>query len=170
MGTNLEPQANQQAEPTTTEPHGDEPKVPAIDWKAESRKWEERAKANSKAAEELEQLKASNQTDLDAANKRAEELEAELAQLKAINERQKTVNEVAAEIGVNAALLSRMSGNTEEDIRSNAQFLQSNIPIYPTVKDGGSATPPSITKEQILAIENERERLQAIQNNIELFD
>ena len=40
---------------------------------------------------------------------------------------------------------------------------------YPTVKDSGEAKPGSVTKESILSIKDEKKRIQAIKENIELF-
>ena len=58
------------------------------DWKAEARKWEQRAKANSEARTELDALKAANQTDLekltadrDSQRMRADQLAARLTKL-----------------------------------------------------------------------------------------
>lgn len=166
-----EPTAN----PAPTEPNGDvEPAQPAepngnaanpdpTDWKAWSRHWEDMSKANKKDADEA-------RTKLEAATKRAEEAEAKIAKLEANAAREKTVNAVAAETGVSAAVLNLMRGDTEEEIRANAAVMQSNIPIFPTVKEAGNAAAPTVTKESILGIENEAQRLKAIQENMSLFE
>lgn len=94
-----------------------------IDWKAEARKHEQRAKenlakakANETAAQRLAQIEAENKTEaekaqerLEAAEKRANELE-----LKA------TRAEVAAAKGIPAALLS---GSTQEELEASAEAL-----------------------------------------------
>lgn len=165
----LEP-ANDEVIQQETEPHGTEAETaPETDWKAMARKWEKQAKENKDAADELAALKAAKNADLEAANKRAAEAEAKVAQLEANAAREKTVNAVAAETGVSAAVLNLMRGDTEEEIRANAQVMRSNIPIFPSVKETGNAAAPQITKESILAIENEQARIKAIQENMSLF-
>ena len=56
-------------EPNTTD---QEPARDEVDWKALARKWEERAKANRKAAEELERLKRQQMTETEKAVAEAE--------------------------------------------------------------------------------------------------
>lgn len=101
------------------------PEAPAAetDWKAEARKWEQRAKenlgtakANEAAAKRLAELEEAQKTDaekaqerLNAAEKRASELE-----LKA------TRAEVAAAKGVPASLLS---GSTQDEFEAAADAL-----------------------------------------------
>jgi hypothetical protein len=69
-----DPAAPPAADPTTTTPPAGQPPAPApaqepgdTDWKTMSRQWEQRAKANSKAAEELDKLKASMMSDQEKA-------------------------------------------------------------------------------------------------------
>lgn len=60
---------------STTEqqpPADQEPARDEVDWKALARKWEERAKANRKAAEELEKLKRQSMTEAEKAVAEAE--------------------------------------------------------------------------------------------------
>lgn len=113
-----------------TTPHGENeapnetPDTPAeTDWQAEARKWEKRskenlatAKANETAAKRLAELEESQKTEaqktqerLDAAEKRASELE-----LKA------TRAEVAAAKGVPVDLLS---GSTHQELEASADAL-----------------------------------------------
>lgn len=87
-----------------TEPHGDVDKQ-ATDWKAEARKWEQRAKENKAAAKELEALKQSQMTEQQKAEKRAEQAEAELKQLKAEKQHATDAREVADSTGVPVAML-----------------------------------------------------------------
>jgi hypothetical protein len=133
-------------------PHGEAttdegPKVqdaPETDWKAEARKWETRAKenlasakANEAAAKRLAEFEESQKTEaqkaqerLDAAEKRAQELE-----LKAIRA------EVAAESGVPVALLS---GSTREEIQASAEALiQFRGEQTPAVSDRASFVIPN---------------------------
>lgn len=153
------------------EPHGDDQTATTddqTDWKAMSRKWEKQAKENKDAAAELAALKE-KVASLEAATQRAEEAEAKVAKLEADAARQRAVDAVAAETGIPATLLARMNGDTEEEIRSNAEVVRSTMPVYPTVQETGHAGAPQISKEQILSIQNERERLKAIAEHADLF-
>ena len=155
------------------EPHGYEqgttPAADTTDWKAEARKWEARAKANNAANDELEALKTQSAADIAAAVKRAEDAEAKAAQLEAAAARDRAVNAIANETGVSAAVLGRMSGDTEEEIRANAQVVRSTMPVYPTTRETGNGNAPTVTRESILQIKNERERLKAIAEHSDLF-
>jgi thioesterase domain-containing protein len=66
-----EPKPNEPAPPNSP---GPDPK-PETDWKAEARKWEERAKANKDAAAKLAEIEAANQTEAEKAAARAEAAE-----------------------------------------------------------------------------------------------
>lgn len=149
-------QGAQPTEPTGTEPHGTEPTEPERDWKAEyekllaeSRKWEARSKANAEAAKRLAELEDASKTDAEKmadAIKRAEEAEAKVADYERRAERAGIVAEVAAEKGVDAEWLGRMSGDTREEIEANASYIASKLngsPIYPSVTDNGQKKAPS---------------------------
>ena len=116
---------------------------------AESRKWEGRSKANAEAAKRLAELEDASKTDAEKmadAIKRAEEAEAKVADYERRAERAGIVAEVAAEKGVDAEWLSRMSGDTREDIEANASYIASKLngsPIYPSVTDNGQKKAPS---------------------------
>lgn len=86
------------------EPHGEQQKH-ETDWKAEARKWEQRAKENKAAADELEQLKQAQMTEQQKAEQRAEKAETELAQLRAEKQHAEDVREVADATGAPIALL-----------------------------------------------------------------
>lgn len=169
-------------EPTGQEPHGTEPTEPERDWRAEyekavaqSRKWESRAKENSAAAKRLAELEDASKTDAEKvadAVKRAEEAEAKVADYERRAERASVVSEVAAAKGVDADWLSRMAGDTREDIEANADFLASKLggqPIYPSVPDRGQAKTPPMTKEQIESIKDPRERVRMRARHIDLY-
>lgn len=106
------PEATEAAEVEAPEPpevgsaeagEGEDPEPPAEpDWKARSRHWESRAKANKA---------------------RADEKDAEIESLKAQLARQGAVTDAAREKGVDAGLLARMAGDTPEEIAANADAL-----------------------------------------------
>lgn len=83
-----------------------------VDWKAESRKWENRAQKNAEAAAELEALKPELEAlkqaqvaDQEKANARAEKAEAELEALRQETARTASAKKVAEETGVPRELL-----------------------------------------------------------------
>ena len=83
------------------------------DWKAEARKWEQRAKENKKAAEELEAIKQERMTESEKLQARAEAAEGELAALKAEAERAQAAQAIATRSGVPLELLLYCA-NTEQ--------------------------------------------------------
>ena len=94
MADESQAQATQAQEPTTQEePHG-------IDWKAEARKWEQRAKENKGAADELAKLKEASMTEQQKAEARAQAAEAKVEQLTAEKEHAEAVLSISAQTGV----------------------------------------------------------------------
>lgn len=143
--------------------------------KAESRKWEKRAKENKDAAiriAELEDEHKTSQTDVEEAKAKAEAAIAELEAMKEAKRREDTIKAVAQAVGVDADLLSLMSGNSDEDIQANAAVLHqklANLRKYPDVNDSGGVDAPVVTKESIASIKNPNERFEAIKQNVDLF-
>lgn len=134
------------------EPHGEAnaPDETPKDWEAEyrkaveqSRKWEARAKANSTAAKELDELKQSTMTDAEKvadAEKRAETAEAELQALRDEAQRRVDADEVSAATGVPAALLTADT-STKEGMEAFAKQLAEwagERQNYPSISDKGS--------------------------------
>ena len=127
-----QPQAEEpkeQAEPT-------EPTEPTTDWKANSRKWEDRAKSNKEqldaALKEIEELKASQATN---ANEQLEQANAKIAELK-------LKIKVSTETGVPVELLQ---GSDEDAITASANALTSyaqsfakSTAAYPLDKGGAA--------------------------------
>ena len=104
---------NEQQPNAEDEPHGAD-----IDWKAEARKWEARAKANKEAADELEQLKTSQMSETEKLVKRAEDAEALVKQYQAEMQHGTDAGEVAAKTGVPVSLL--MHCGSREDMEQFA--------------------------------------------------
>lgn len=147
----LEPDAPQDgAEPA---PGPDpEPEQDQTDWKASSRKWEGRAKANKAKMDEKDD---------------------EIARLKAQIARTGAVADVAREKGVDAGLLARMAGDTPEQIAENADALLAfaKRAAFPDVPDaGGSGGGAAITVEDIEAIKDPAQRVRARRDNIGLYN
>lgn len=122
-------------------------------------------------ASRLDEIEEANKSELQKANEKAEALTRELDEIKKANELQAIKQRVSEETGVNASYLN---GSTEEECRAIASnfkaFAEANkTPVAPNVKDGGEVKPTTLTKADILAIPSEKERLKAIEQNIELF-
>ncbi|UOQ56080.1 hypothetical protein MUN78_10225 [Leucobacter allii] len=120
---------------TTEQPNGDTVTTPAepngaaeVDYKAKyeealahSRTWEQRAKGNKAAADELEQLKEAQKT---AEEKQAEQLAAlqrENAAFKAEKQQAAWAKDVSTATGVPAAVLR---GSTLEELQAHAELLK----------------------------------------------
>lgn len=175
----------QGAQPTgqaETEAAQPTPAEPERDWKAEyekvlaqSRKWEQRSKDNAAAAKELEALKDASKTDAEKladATKRAESAEKKLAEYERERERAAIVSEVAAAKGVDAEWLGRMVGDDRKAIEANADYIATKLsgaPIYPSVPDNGHSKAAPITREQIDAIKDPRERVRVRAQHIDLY-
>lgn len=86
----------------------------STDWKSEARKWEQRAKANATAAEELTKLKEAEKTELQRLQERAEQAESRLAQ----SEVQNMHARLAAEFGIP---VEAIHGDDEDTARQSAQ-------------------------------------------------
>ena len=100
----------------------------------------------SKKAKAYDEAAEASKSELQKAVERAEKAEAELSTIKAEKERADKVAKVAAEQGVDAALLARMSGDVEE----NAAFLKAQMearPKYEAVHDGGEVSMTPAKKE-----------------------
>lgn len=127
------------------EPQGED--KPRTDWKAEARKWENLAKKGKAAEEELARLKEAQMTEQEKANARAEKAEAELAAIKAENERLTMANEYAAKEGVPRDLLEFISADKMEDFCKAYKAVQLQVhSVAPSsfpriVKEGGKADP-----------------------------
>ena len=175
-------QGAQPTEPTGTEPHGTEPTEPERDWKAEyekvlaqSRKWEQRSKDNAAAAKELDEMRKQSMSDAERAESekaRADKAEAKLAEYERERERAAIVAEVAAAKGVDAEWLGRMVGDDRKAIEANADYIATKLsgaPIYPSVPDNGHSKAAPITREQIDAIKDPRERVRVRAQHLNLY-
>lgn len=118
----------------------------------------------------FDKIEEESKTELQKATEKAESLQSQLDAIMAANQERELKEKIAAETGVPAALLR---GNSEEDLKAQAEaimgFAKASTPAYPTVKDGGEVVPPTTSREEILAIKDEKKRLEAIKQNIDLF-
>ena len=177
-----EDQGTKPVEQADGAPNGAEDAGLEKDWRAEyekllrhSRTWEDKAKRLADKAKKYDELEAQSMTDAErasAAEKRAAEAEAKVAEYERKAERAGIVAEVAAEKGVDAEWLGRMSGDTREEVEANADFIAQKLGgqrIYPAVTDNGQQKTPPITKDQIEAIKDPRERIKARAQHLDLY-
>lgn len=113
--------------PKPAPPHGDEGKT-EIDWKAESRKWEQRAKENKSAADELESLKQSRMSEQEKLQARSEKLERELNSYKTQEQQSQWKAQVSKDTGIPADVLR---GSTLEEIQAHAESVKSLLSTKP---------------------------------------
>ena len=115
------------AEATETTPEAAAtPEAPAqeTDWKAEARKWEARAKENSKAADRLSEIEEANKTEAQKVADRLAAAEAKVAEYEREKQTAAWRNEVAEATGVPVAALR---GSTKEELEAHAEALKSLI-------------------------------------------
>lgn len=119
--------------PATAEPTVKAPVVePAqeIDWKAEARKWEQRAKENSAAAKRLADIEEANKT----AEQKAAERQAELeAKVKAYELRDQIAGWAKEIVKGSSIPAEALRGSTEEELREHFEQLKALIPTQPEV-------------------------------------
>lgn len=107
--------------------------------KRERAKYADYSELKRKAAAYDEAAEASK-TELEKAVEERDMLKAELDRLNAERERAQAVARAAAEYGVDADTLSRMSGDVDE----NAEFLKSKGGVFAPVPDYGEAKAPAV--------------------------
>ena len=102
-----------------------ESEVPAqeTDWKAEARKWEERAKANKSAAERLAEIEEANKSAEQKLAERAEAAEKALAEAKADALRMSVI----ATYQIPEDYHEFVVGSTEDELVAKAQKVQKLI-------------------------------------------
>ena len=155
-----------EAEASADTPAGDD-EAPEEGWKAHSRQWERRAKADRKQVESL--TDAINSKDVTI-----EDLRTQVADLQRAAERAEKIAAASAEYGVPADLIR---GDTDEEIADYAKRLsewrgESAAPVVPKLSDSGAgsfpARPANLSiDDQILAAQKagdfkESSRLKAI--------
>ena len=104
--------------------------------KRERAKYADYDEFKAKAAK-FDEAEEASKSELQKAVEERDKYKAELDKLNAEREHAETVARVAAEKGVDAALLARMSG----DVEANAEFLASR-PKYEAVHDDGERKAP----------------------------
>ena len=121
--TGTEPQGTATITPTT-QPATPETPAQEIDWKAEARKWEERAKANRSAAEKLAEIEEASKTEAQRMAERLAKAEERVAAFERSEQVNRWRDEVAKATGVPANVLK---GSTREELEEHANTLKSLI-------------------------------------------
>ena len=100
-----------------------------------------------KKAAAFDEAEEASKSELQKAVEERDRLRAEVDAMKAERLRAEQVAKAAAEHGVDAQLLARMSGDVDE----NARFLKEQMgpAKYPSVPDYGESKPPSAKKTEI---------------------
>ena len=124
-----EPTPNPNADPNADPAqggNGGEPDYKALyeEAKANSRKWEERAKANKEKADKYDEA-AGDEESLEA---RIAKLEADKAALERQQERQALVAKVAADTGVAETIVATLNGDDEKSLTAQAQAIAGLMP------------------------------------------
>ena len=153
--------AQQPAQAPQTEPQG-------TDWKAQARKWEERAKANKDKADLWDAQQQAAPT-VEALQAQIDEMRQAQAQAEKAAERTRALMEVSQATGVPADLLK---GETAEELAASAQlvndFVARKQPGYPSDKGGGS-NGAAVTRESIESIKDPAARIKARAEHIDLY-
>jgi hypothetical protein len=111
-------------EPAPQQPPAETPK-PEIDWKAEARKWEARAKEYKPAADKLAEIEEASKTELQRAQERAEAAERRAQKLESDKQIADWRSSIGKEFGVPAGVLR---GTTEDELRAHAEELKALLP------------------------------------------
>jgi hypothetical protein len=130
------------------------------DWKAEARKWEQRAKENNKAAERLKEIEDAEKSELEKEREKREAAERKVQEFEAKETRRELAEKVAREKRVPVQLLMRGGGDTEEDMRSYADDILAFKPEKPGVVPN-SGTNGAGKEEATSSVAAGRERFEA---------
>lgn len=136
---------------TTQEPTEQEPQGTEVDWEAkykeavaQSRKWEDRAKANKDKADRWDAQQQEGMTEVEKLTKRAEEAEAKLAAYEAETQRRTDADEVSKKTGVPASLLLHCADRADMEAFAKEYASETKVPAAPKapesrVQRGGGA-------------------------------
>lgn len=113
-------------------------------------------------ADQFEHLKEENATQLEELNS----WKNKATSLEQANELRTMTEEVANAYGLNSSILR---GSTREELTAHAEAIKACMPVSSPALNVSARTAPSLSKADILAIENDKERMKAIASNLELF-
>ena len=130
--------------------------------KANSRKWEDRSKANADKAKAFD----ASQEKAKTVEERLAALERENADLRAARDRSALVESVAKSTGLAASIVGALNGADEDALTEQANAVKAAMGSgrrYPAVGDQatGTGAGQALTEEQISKIRNPAERVRA---------
>lgn len=130
--------------------------------KANSRKWEDRSKANADKAKAFD----ASQEKAKTVEERLAALERENADLRAARDRSALVESVAKSTGLDASIVGALNGADEDALTEQANAVKAAMVSgrrYPAVGDQatGTGAGQAPTEEQISKIRNPAERVRA---------
>lgn len=133
-------------------------------------KYSDYEELKSKAAQ-FDAAEEARKTELQKATERADALQKQLDDMKKAGEIRAMKDKVMQETGLPADMMEFLTGEDEEACMAQAKKLveRTKASGFPNVKDSGETRTPGITKAEILAIKNEKDRLKAIREHIDLF-
>ena len=117
--SSTEGQSTTEGQETNQEQEGAGATSDTTDWKAEARKWEQRAKANTEAAERLQALEDAQKSEAQKQQDALAAATAERDQLRLDLMRR----DVAAKVGLPPEMAARLQGATAEELETDAQAL-----------------------------------------------
>lgn len=135
--------ATEATETTAEAPAAETAPAQETDWKAEARKWEERAKANRAASERLAEIEEASKTEAQKLAERAEAAEKALAEARADALRSRVI----AKYGIPEDYHDFVVGDTEDDLEAKAEKVkklieaQSEAPTRHAVIPSEGSTP-----------------------------
>jgi gas vesicle protein len=118
------------ADPTQPEPEK------GTDWKAEARKWEDRAKENKTAAEKLAALEESQKTEDQKKADRMAELESKVKGYETRDQVKSWAEEIVKDSDISTEVLR---GSTREELEKHFEQIKSTMPKEPEPKKGAVA-------------------------------
>lgn len=132
----------------------------------EKSKYSDYEEIKAKAAK-FDESQEATKSEIEKATEKANQLQAEIEQMKKAEGIKAVRDSIASELNVPAELLL---GEDEESCRAQAEAIlnYAKKATYPNIPNGTGGT-PTLSKEEILKIPNERERIKAIEDNIDLF-
>ena len=124
-----------------------------------------------KKAAQFDAAEESRKSELERATEKAAELQKKLDDIEHANAVRAMREKAAKDVGLPADMVEFLTGADESACVAQAKKLVERVTSsgFPKVKDGGETRTPSLSKKDILAIQDERERLKAIRENIDLF-
>lgn len=117
-------------------------------------------------ADKWREFQESQKSELEKATEERDALKARIEQMENERKRAADIAEASKKYGVDADILSAMTG----DIEQNAQLLKEKLdasPKYGHVPDGGEHKTPAMSEEEIFAIKDPGARIRAIAQNLE---